>query len=81
MRIIIKFILITFICVFLSSCHSNKNKTYHLKNPCYNSAAQQFLRWDNINGKPSKGLLKRREEEMQLFLSGCDDERKTTINT
>lgn len=33
-----------------------------------NGAADQFLRWKFSNGKPSKGLLRRRERERALFL-------------
>ena len=32
-------------------------------------AAQEFLRWNKVKGKPITGLTKRREEEMKLFLS------------
>jgi lysozyme len=31
-------------------------------------AAQEFLRWNKVKGKPILGLLRRREEEMRLFL-------------
>ena len=33
------------------------------------AAAQEFLRWNKVKGKPITGLTKRREEEMKLFLS------------
>lgn len=32
-------------------------------------AAQEFPKWDNINGIPSEGLLRRRLAEQELFLS------------
>jgi lysozyme len=35
----------------------------------YEAAAQQFLRWDKCKGKALKGLTKRRQREMELFLS------------
>jgi lysozyme len=31
--------------------------------------APQFLRWNKVKGKPDKGLTRRREAEMALFLS------------
>ncbi len=33
----------------------------------YTLAASQFPRWDNVAGKPSPGLLKRRTAEQELF--------------
>lgn len=33
----------------------------------YTLAASQFPRWDNVSGKPSPGLLRRREAERELF--------------
>lgn len=35
----------------------------------FKGAAEEFLRWDKINGEPSAGLLKRREAERALFLA------------
>lgn len=35
-------------------------------------AAQEFLRWKNINGVPNLGLLRRREAERKLFLMPID---------
>jgi lysozyme len=32
-------------------------------------AAEQFVRWDHVNGAPNGGLLKRRRLEQALFLS------------
>ena len=32
-------------------------------------AAQQFVRWDQVNGKPSDGILRRRQAEAALFLT------------
>ena len=34
----------------------------------YNGAANEFLKWNKSNGKVLNGLVKRREEEKQLFL-------------
>ena len=34
----------------------------------YTLAASQFPRWDNVAGKPSPGLLRRREAERELFV-------------
>lgn len=39
--------------------------------PCYPATAKQFLRWNKANGKELRGLTKRRQEEMNLFLTGC----------
>jgi len=33
-------------------------------------AADEFLKWDNVAGKPSAGLLRRRTLERALFLDG-----------
>lgn len=33
------------------------------------TAAEEFLRWDKVNGKPLAGLARRREAEKALFLS------------
>lgn len=35
------------------------------------AAANEFPRWDHVNGKPMAGLLKRREAEKTLFLKGA----------
>jgi len=34
------------------------------------AAANQFLQWDHVNGKPDAGLLRRRQLEMALFMDG-----------
>ena len=34
----------------------------------YNGAANEFLKWNKSNGKVLNGLVKRREEEKELFL-------------
>lgn len=34
----------------------------------YLGAAEEFLRWDKVNGKPLAGLTKRRKAERELFL-------------
>ena len=34
-----------------------------------NQVAMQFLRWVNVQGQPVQGLINRRRDEMQLFLS------------
>jgi lysozyme len=36
----------------------------------YQAAANQFLRWDNANGKVLAGLTRRRTAERNLFLKG-----------
>ena len=33
-------------------------------------AADEFLKWDNVDGKPNAGLLRRRTLERALFLDG-----------
>lgn len=33
----------------------------------YHLAAEEFVRWDKVNGKPVAGLLRRREAEESLF--------------
>jgi lysozyme len=38
-----------------------------LNQRAYAGAGQQFLRWDNNNGKPDANLLARRRQELQLF--------------
>jgi hypothetical protein len=38
---------------------------------CYQDAAGEFLRWNKANGKTLNGLTKRRQDEMNLFLTGC----------
>jgi lysozyme len=35
----------------------------------FTGAAEEFLKWVNVKGKPSKGLLRRRKAERELFLS------------
>lgn len=35
----------------------------------YQGAADQFPRWDQVNGKPDQGVLNRRMKERGLFLS------------
>jgi lysozyme len=42
---------------------------YFLNRGRFAEAAEEFLRWKYDNGKPLKGLLERREEEMDLFLT------------
>lgn len=32
-------------------------------------AAQEFLKWDHVNGAPNAGLLRRRQAEQALFLT------------
>lgn len=43
----------------------------------YRAAASEFLRWDHINGKPSAGLLRRRQEEQKVFLTPSASAAKT----
>lgn len=35
----------------------------------FDEAGNEFLRWDHVNGKVIDGLLRRREEERELFFS------------
>lgn len=35
-------------------------------------AADEFLKWDHIDGKPNSGLLRRRRLERALFLDGVE---------
>ena len=35
----------------------------------FSGAADEFLKWDNVNGKPLKGLTARRGAERTLFLT------------
>jgi GH24 family phage-related lysozyme (muramidase) len=34
----------------------------------YEGAANEFKRWNHVNGKPSKGLTRRRAAEEKMFL-------------
>jgi lysozyme len=36
-------------------------------NPKDPSIAKEFLKWQNVNGKPSKGIINRRKKESQLY--------------
>ena len=36
----------------------------------YTGAADEFLKWNKSNGKVLQGLVRRREAERALFLSG-----------
>lgn len=38
------------------------------------AAGKEFLKWDKSNGKVLRGLTKRRQGEMTMWLSGCDKE-------
>lgn len=40
-----------------------------LNNYDYVGASQEFQRWIYVKGKPSSGLIRRREEERKLFIS------------
>jgi hypothetical protein len=44
-----------------------------VKPHCYPEVAKEFLRWNKSNGKELKGLTKRRQEEMNLFLTDCNN--------
>lgn len=47
----------------------------------YLGAADQFLRWDKVNGKSLSGLSKRRKSERQLFLTPVrDDELEDALD-
>ena len=41
----------------------------NLNNGAITQAAESFLLWNKINGKPSKGLIRRRNAEKRLFMS------------
>jgi lysozyme len=43
-----------------------------VKPHCYQDAASEFTRWNKANGKVLNGLTKRRQDEMNLFLTGCN---------
>ncbi len=57
---------------FLFNCGSGALKTSTLLkklNSCdYNGAANEFLKWNKSNGKVLNGLVRRRQEEKELFL-------------
>jgi hypothetical protein len=72
-------LIIFFASLLLFGCASQASKPVTIQSspvviPCYQDAANQFLRWNKIDGKESKGLALRRKEEMELFLEGCNDE-------
>lgn len=46
--------------------HSTLLKKINAKDP---TAADEFLKWIHVNGKPIKGLLRRRQEERKLFIN------------
>jgi len=69
--------LFVFICtLFLFGCATHGDapviqQTAPIKTHCYPEAAKQFLRWNKSNGKELKGLTRRRNDEMNLFLKDC----------
>jgi len=50
-----------------SEAHSTLIQVLNAGN--YQTAADQFLVWDHVNGVPNAGLLRRRTAERALFLS------------
>jgi hypothetical protein len=71
---------ILFLSLFIFGCASQQSQNNSIKPDatiikpnCYQDAAKEFLRWNKANGKELKGLTKRRQEEMNLFLTGCHD--------
>lgn len=42
----------------------------YLNQGYFNDAAEQFLRWTKAGGKTSRGLVRRRKAERELFLTG-----------
>lgn len=69
---------IIFLSLLIFGCASQqqniitKDDTTIVKPHCYDDAAKQFLRWNKSNGKELKGLTKRRQDEMNLFLKDCN---------
>lgn len=64
--------------LFLFGCAAQgdpvkSTETKPVKVHCYPEAAKQFLRWNKSKGKVLNGLTKRRQEEMELFLRGCNN--------
>lgn len=43
-----------------------------LNNKDYKGAADEFLRWNKVNGKPVEGLTKRRKAEREMFLKAMN---------
>lgn len=61
------------IALLLSGCvHAQQPVIKPAKSPCYRATAEQFARWNKVNGKVVKGLTNRRQKEMQLFLTDCE---------
>jgi hypothetical protein len=65
-------LLIMLLCCVLVSCAAQQLKPKEQSINCYPGAAKELLRWNKSNGKESKGLTKRRQEEMNLFLEDCN---------
>jgi lysozyme len=40
----------------------------HVRDENYKAAADQFLRWNKVKGRPNAGLTKRRRQERLMFL-------------
>jgi lysozyme len=51
-----------------SSAFAKSTLCQYVKQSKYNDAAQEFLKWDHVNGVVIAGLLERRQAEQQLFL-------------
>lgn len=70
---------IMFLSLLVFGCASQQSfnkpsadETALVKPHCYQDAAQELLRWNKAKGKELKGLTKRRQDEMNLFLTGCN---------
>jgi hypothetical protein len=71
-------IIVFFASLFLFGCASqnpgkNLVDSKPITVPCYPQAAKQFMRWNKSKGKVLNGLTTRRQEEVNLFLTGCHD--------
>lgn len=49
-------------------CLKTSNLLKKFKSCDYNGAANEFLKWNKSNGKVLNGLVRRRQEEKELFL-------------
>lgn len=43
------------------------------KKNCYPEAAKEFLRWNKAGGREAPGLIRRRQEERNMFMEGCNE--------
>ena len=66
--------LMSFIFNFGTEKFKRSSVLRNLNNGAVTQAAESFLLWNKVNGKVSKGLVRRRKAERALFLDGLDDE-------